>query len=301
MKIHYYLMTTLLGLSMISCNPDCDQLLTLRVDSNVKQTGDEILITTNNPDDLINRQVSFVTATNTALAIDGRYEESLGGIIYTLPENLIGENVQIQVDDPDCGLISFNQGLSIQDESFFVANPLFIPPSPAEIVIPSPPVAFPPLVQNAWVSPQDLDYCIWFKFLPEIVDGDTVMVEVNGMMVPKESNILDPYTSKEFSVRELVCGEPGTLYHNNKVSGILDKERNFVNFFIDRSNVNGQDLGVEEFEGMFIDINQAGYDDNKVPDCNPNDSLFDPKKYYLILVRSKKTGRQLLLYQQGFL
>lgn len=301
MKTRYYLMSALVGFCMLSCNPECDQLLTIQVDSSVKQTGDEILITTNNPDDLINRQISFATATTTALATNGRYEEVLGGVVFKLPEGIQGENVQIQIDDPDCGLIAFNQGLAVHDESFFIANPLFIPPSPAEIVIPSPPVVFPPLVQNAWVSPQDLDYCIWFKFLPEVVNGDTVMIEVDGMMVPKESNILDPYNSKEFSVRELVCGEPGTLYHNNAVSGIIDKERNFVNFFIDRRNVNGVDLGVEEFEGMFIDIGQAGYDDNKVPDCNPNDALFDPKKFYLILAKSKKTNRQLLLYQQGFL
>jgi hypothetical protein len=301
MKTLYYLIITLLCFSVVSCNPECDQLLTIQVDSAIKKIGDEILITTNNPDDLVNRQVLFATESTSVLAANGRYEEILGGVIYKLPEELEGENIQIQVDNPDCGLISFNMGLSIHNESFFTLNPSFIPPSPAEIVIPSPPVAFPPLVQNAWVSPQDLDYCIWFKFLPEIVDGDTVMVEVNGNMIPKESHILDPYASKEFSVRELVCGEPGTLYHNNSVSGIIDKDRNFVNFFIERSNVNGQDLGIEEFEGKFIDISQAGYDDNKVPDCNPNDSLFDPQKFYLILVRSKQTNRQLLLYQQAFL
>jgi len=301
MKTLNYLTIILFGLSIVSCNPDCDQLLTIQVDSPTKQMGDEILITANDPEDLINRQILFATESTSVLATNGRFEESLGGMIFELPPSIQGENVQIQVDDPDCGLISFSQGLSVKDANFFANNPQFIPPSPPEIVIPAPPITFPPLVQNAWVSPQDLDYCIWFKFLPEIVNGDTVMVEVNGQMVPKESNIIDPYNSKEFSVRELVCGDDArTLYHNHSVSGIIDRERNFVNFFIDRKDANGQNLGIEEFEGMFIDIEQAGYMETKVPECNP-DNLFDPQKLYLILVRSKQTNRQLLLYQQAFL
>lgn len=285
---------------LASCNPDCDQLLTVQVDANVKQSGQEILITSNNIESILGKQISFSTANKSAVAINGRYEESLGGVVYKIPEEIEGENVQILIDDPDCGLIAFDNGLSVRNAAFFDNNSSFIAPAPFEIVIPSPPISFPPLIQNAWVSPQDLDYCIWFKFLPEIVNDDTVKIMVNGLLVPKESKYLDPYASKEFSVRELVCGAASTtFYHNNPVSGIIDKDQNFVSFFIDRTNTKGQNLGIEEYEGSFLNIEQAGYKENKVPECNPN-NLFDPEKVYLILAKSKRTGRQLLLYQQAF-
>ena len=306
MKIHRFCLYLIVISISASCNPDCSTLSNIQIDSFFKQQGQQMLIRADNLSGLSASDIQFVSSNGTTTAKSMFMADQ--GLIVTVPNGVSGTGVQLIINDPDCGSAVFSSNLTIGDAAFFEDNPSFIPPAPFEFVIPTPPVAFPPLVQNAWVSPQDLDYCIWFKFLPEMdANGDVIMEMVNGMQVPKESVNLDQNASSEFSVEELVCdgnnmcnGPFKNLYHCNPVRGIIDKQNNIIHFWIDRTNVDGQNLGVEEFVGQFIDINNAGYAEEKIPECSPS-GLFQPIKRYLMLITSQTTGRQLLLYQQEFL
>lgn len=308
-KLHDYILL-LSTLAFISCNPECENIYNIRVDSLVKQQGQEMLIMSDNVSALEQSEIQFLSGGQVAIAKSKTTTDM--GLIVEVPENIQGQNIQLAINDPDCGLSILGAGVTIGDAAFFANNPDFIPPAPFEFVIPAPPVAFPPLVQNAWISPQNTDYCIWFKFHPQTDNaGNIIMTEVNGQMVPAESVSLNNAQSFEFSVQELVCDGNGagpngicgapvkTFYHCNPVEGIIDKENNFIHFWIDRTDINGQNFGIEEFVGEFINIKDAGYDQQAVPSCSSG--IFDPDKAYLMLVTSQKTGRQLLLFQQGFL
>ncbi len=284
----------------LSCNPECDNITLLSIDSAVKQTGQEVLIKSNNLSALEGKNVLFGSDGNTVPAAGTRFVPSVG-LLATVPDQVEGENIQVLVEDLDCGTSVVPTGMTVGDADFFANNLDFIPPAPFEIVIPSPPTVFPPLVQNAWVSPQNLDYCIWFKFLPQQdADGNPIIHDiVNGDTIYTETRNLDPYTSKEFSVELLVgctASSPASIYHDNPVFGVIDKEENLVHFWIDRT---GQGNGIEEFSGQFVDIEAAGYYETKTPECNPS-QLFAAQKQYLLLATSLQSGRQLLLYQQGF-
>ena len=304
------ILTLLIGAIIVGCNPECENIFNVRVDALVKQQGQQMLIMADNLPALQESEIQFISSGETKVAKHIGMTDK--GLIVEVPEDIEGDNIQLFISDPDCGLAVLGSAVTVGNADFFVDNPNFIPPAPFEFVIPTPPIQFPPLVQNAWISPQNLDYCIWFKFHPETDNNGNIVYEtINGMVVPKESVNLNSSQSFEFSVQELVCdgngagqdgicpGEVNSFYHCNPVSGIIDKQNNYVSIRVDRTDINGQNFGIEEFEGEFINIQEAGYNEQKVPSCSS--SIFDPTKNYLILLTSKSTGRQLLLYQQGFL
>ena len=134
-------------------------------------------------------------------------------------------------------------------------------------MIPTSLPSFPPSVANAWLSPQNTDYCVWLQFAKKTVFGSNpieYVLDGNGNKI--ETNTIDPSQSAELSVKELLCNSTAnTLYHNNPVSGVVDRDNNFVHFWIDRTS---KGLGVEEFIGEFIDINDTPYAEPAVPDCD---------------------------------
>lgn len=305
-----YLFGIVLSVLLTACNPECDNLFNVRVDSHVKQQGQEMLIMADNLSALEASEVQLISGSQSLVAPSRTMTDM--GLIVEIPQNIQGENVQVVINDPDCGLAILGTTLTVGNADFFANSPDFIPPAPFEFVIPTPPVQFPPLVQNAWISPQNLDYCIWFKFHPATDnDGNVIIDNINGTNVIRESVNLNNAQSFEFSVQELVCdgngagpdggclGPVNTNYHCNPVSGIVDKHNNFIHIWVDRTDVNGENLGIEEFTGQFINIEEAGYNEQAVPSCGSD--AFDPNKLYLMLLTSERSGRQLLLYQQGFL
>ena len=80
------------------------------------------------------------------------------------------------------------------------------------------------------------------------------------------------------------------LYHANPVSGIIDKENNYIKIRIDRTL---KGLGIEEMEGQFIDPDQlpAEYTEGGV--CN-GDGTSKPN---IMLLTSLQTGRQMILWR----
>ena len=96
---------------------------------------------------------------------------------------------------------------------------------------------------------------------------------------------------------ELAVGCGGTaavdrLYHNNPVSGIVDKENNIIRISIDRTSKN---LGVEEFVGQFINPENlpAGTDFNIGGRCSSNGE----SKPNIMFLTSLQTGRQMILFR----
>ncbi len=264
-----FLSIFLFALLQISCNPECEPVFGLDVTPKFASPGSQVVISAQ-PISALSRgfEVSFNNQ-----KVNSTYIDKVG-LLVTVPPNT-SERATLQISDSDCEqTLDFN----VRDSEWFNNNPDFVFPSPPELILPSIPPSFPPALSNAWFSPQDLDYCIWFKMDCYTSNGECI-----------ESKTINPLNSAELSVCDTT-----NLYHNNPVFGILDKENNIVHYWVDRSNVNGVDLGIEEFVGQFIDIELSGFDDVSVPPCG---SGWIIDKSSMILVTSQKTGKQLLMYR----
>lgn len=262
-------MIFLFALILASCNPECEPVFGLDVNPKFASPGSQVVISAQ-PVSALSRgfDVSFNNQKVSSTYIDNI------GLMVTVPPNT-PERASLQITDSDCEqTLDFN----VRESEWFTDNPDYIFPSPPELILPSIPPAFPPALSNAWFSPQNLDYCIWFKMDCYTLNGECI-----------ESKTINPIASAE-----LAACDTSRLYHNNPVFGILDKENNIVHYWVDRSNVKGMDLGIEEFVGQFIDIELSGYDDLSVPPCN---SGWIADKSSMMLVTSQKTGKQLLMYR----
>ena len=74
---------------------------------------------------------------------------------------------------------------------------------------------------------------------------------------------------------------------------MYDSANHFIHFWIDR---NSKGIATaEEFEGRFIDPSKTIYKESKYSiDCS---SQAKDKKPYMLLLTSKKTGRQTVVFQ----
>lgn len=296
--LRLFLWTTPL-LLFLSCNPDCESLPTQNIllPPGPYQEGTELAIAANPPNFIEGRSIHLSmreSSGTTTQELESRFEESVGAMIVKLPDQ-VNSSATFWVDDPDCSgqLLPIGETTSLVDESFFVDNPFFITPTPPLIIIPTPPVVTPPNIVNAWFSPQNRDYCIWFKpdedenggeksnLIPAIADGP--MSVING---PPEGSV-------ELAVG---CGGMPAIdryYHANPVSGIVDKENNYIRITIDRTM---KGLGVEEFEGQFINPDDLppGY---ALGGPNGNCGSVEEFKPHIMFLTSLQTGRQMILYR----
>ena len=264
-------------LTSLSCNPDCGLTAFFEVDGIGFQHDQEILIKASPTTVLQGKDVMFSSGNSAASVIVGsdqtRYIPNVG-LLVKVPRGISGTDVDMFIDDPDCGPLSLGSSVVVGDEEFFTDNPDFIVPPNLNFIIPVSTPIIPPLVRNAWVHPTVTDYCVWFRFVLDENDNET--------------KTICPATSAELSIN---CDGTPDLYHKNPVYGVIDKENNYINFFIDRTSKNA---GVEEFEGQFIDVDDSEYGGTGVPECG----AWTPGRTYMMLVTSKQTGRQLVLYQQ---
>ncbi|MEP7269292.1 MAG: hypothetical protein ABI844_16855 [Saprospiraceae bacterium] len=261
-----------------SCNPSCEPLLGLEVMPNVGTPGTEVLIRATPLESLLQSDISISFGNKPVLNM--KFHPNLG-LVVTIPEGVSGQTDLI-IASPDCKeKLNFNS----VETSFFEANKSFIPPSIPQILIPiSPLPAFPPSLENAWLHPEMTDYCIWFKFLKD----------------PKGkcTSSIDPTQSFEQST----CNGSNTalLYNKNPIFGVLDKDKNLVHFWIDRTKSLNGNLGVEEFIGSFINVNDTPYKQWQLLACTPA-PMWKRERNHMILATSTSTHRQLLIYQQAFL
>lgn len=289
----------LVVLSLLTgCNPDCESIQTsnIVVPPGPFEQGSELVIASN-PSNLLEGRSFSISVQNAnqseVISLDTRFERSLGAAVVQLPAQL-SNNATILIDDPDCtnSLIPLGTESSVVDANFFIDNPFFITPAPPVIIIPAPPITPPLKVINAWFSPNNRDYCIWFK-----PDEDQFGNEKSNLIPAvsaddKSLAIGPPEGSAELAVGCSATG-PATdrFYHANPVSGIVDKENNFIRIRIDRTL---KGLGIEEMEGQFIDPAQligTGYEIGGA--CAPDGT----SKPNIMLLTSLQTGRQLILWR----
>lgn len=277
----------LLALCQMGCNPDCTSISGLRLSSGFNPAGYEILITANPPDVLRNRRVLFRDdPVDSVRFVEGQ------GLIVKIPENLAVGAVDLKIEDPDCAdYVTLD--FEVVDPDFFVNNlgDYAFPPLP-EIIIPNLPVTdFPPSIENAWLSVNELDYCMWFKFVREVdANGDTVCTYK-----------IDPVNSFEqcFGPCKGFTNDADCPYDDNPMFGIIDPVHNYISVTVDRTRTNN---GYEEFTGQFIDPAEtgqyqtweAGTEPTSVPGLPINTT-----RDHMMLLTSQKTGRKVLIYQQG--
>ncbi len=288
----------LLGICLQSCNPDCETIQTsnITVPPGPYEMGTELAIQAQPAGVLDGRKVfiSFRSQDGTSSTVEANtnFIEELGAAVVEIPDAL-NDNLQFLVEDPDCGnLIPIGTSSRVVDPSFFIDNPFFVTPAPPLIIIPSPPVAPPPAVVNAWFSPNNRDYCIWFNPTIEVLDDGTEIEHPTLIPMGSSDGIGPANGSVELAVGCNGNAAVDRLYHLNPVHGIVDKENNYIRISIDRTSKN---LGIEEFEGQFInpDNMPAGTDFNIGGVCS-SDGTSKPN---IMFLTSLKTGRQMILFR----
>lgn len=290
-----YLFTLSVLFFLYGCNPDCTTLniLNAGIDSNFKTPGSEVLITAQPPSTLELRTV-FAQPTGAAadqgLPLESRFVDKLG-IIATLPADLMGD-YDLYVEDPDCGGRLYLSNLSVVAPSFFFKNPNFVTPIPPQIIVPNLPVIPPVDVVNAWFSPDDQEYCIWFtpdSIMTTDSQGRTLKVESTRLVKGDFAAFPSQLSSLELSAG---CNDlkDDDLFHGHSVSGIIDKHNNVINIQIDRSLIG---LGIERFTGQFINKEDLPERYHKGSPCGDN----DVSQTDYMLLTSQTTGKQLVMFR----
>ena len=305
------------GFVPLNVTYECDAFELTSVDIIPKfgRPGEEVIVMATPPALLRNKNLFINNSrTNQPINLNARFIEELGGSIVTLPDEMDGGNLNILVENNLCGgFANLQSSAVVADDAFIQSNrSLFITPAPPIITIPQPQITPPPAIINNWFSPQDRDYCIWF--VPEL---DTIIAD-NGDIIVEESPFLragDPALyplggiipgSREISARFAVCrgatplttdesrtsGAYSQLLHLNPISGIVDKESGYVNFTIDRTS---KGLGIEQFEGTLINVESIP-DEYRIAGT-PCGTAEDGDKSIMMVVTSKQTDRQLILYR----
>ncbi len=283
-----------LTLAHISCNPDCESLQGVKLSTDKTLEGYEVSIDATPRDALKDKKVFFGKT-----PAETRYHESIG-LIVKVPSG-ISPNTELRIEDPDCSDV-FAFPFQVVTQDYFSTIDNFVPPLPPEVVIPYVPIVFPPSVDNAWLSPDNPGYCLWFTMYRDIKpNGDTVI-----------TNLIDPNNS--FEQATCCCLRGSNLpYAQNRMGGIIDVKNNRIEVYIDRTERGGD---IEEFSGYFIDRDQIPqYADNTGLLSCPDGGATDPNcaggnncvgqtnvspppvKNHMMLLNSLKTGRQLVAYQ----
>jgi hypothetical protein len=275
----FFIVFALLALTHLACNPECESLQAVRVSSDATPAGYEILITAVPLDGLRNKKVSFGN-----IIAESVFHENFG-LVAKVPEGVNGD-LELRIEDPDC-LDFIRIPFKVADESYFQNNLNYVPPMPPFIVIPTVNINPPQFVNNAWLCPENPDYCLWFQMV-EDADG-------------KETKHINPTESAEQAT--CPCLRSSDLpFAQNRIFGIVDKENNYIEITIDRTHING---GYEKFTGGFIDFNQVeGYSigwDTTVTCfnvCQFPAGVNTGTEGHMMLLTSQKTGRQLSVYQK---
>lgn len=268
-------------LAHMACNPECESLQAVRLSSDANPAGFEILLTATPLSGLSNKKVSFGN-----VPAESRFVDDFG-LIVKVPEGITGD-VELKIEDPDC-LDFIRVPFKVADANYFENNLNYVPPTPPFIVIPTININPPQFVNNAWLCPQDPDYCLWFQMV------------VDSTVFPyKPTKLLNPSKSAEQALC-LCLRESDLPFAKNRMFGIVDKENNYIEITIDRTLKGG---GYEKFTGRFIDIAQveqyaAGL--NTTVDCNGQCTYAGDtgSQGYMMLLTSEKTGRQLTVYQKN--
>ena len=283
---------------LLSCNPDCDSSTggNISIDSGsviLEGRENEVLLKSTPANFLRGRKVFIddpIAGPPELMEVSSEFNPDLDGLIVTIPEEAAAVSTpNMYVDDPDCSSnVLFVDPLSIRSEEFFFTSDAFVVPPVPIIIIPAPAVTPPVAVTNAWVTPYDRAYCIWFVPLKDENGGESPQLQVFD---PETEDVFGPpgiTGSREF----IVCDQAPKRdkSHGNPVSGIIDKEANFIQIQIDRTR---KGAGIEEFTGMFIEPMNIPDNDawRNGGGCKANEN----RKTEFMLLTSLSTGQQLMM------
>jgi hypothetical protein len=283
---------SLLLMVPLSCNPDCQSLANVRITTPVNSVGNEILIVAEPLSGLEGRKVFF----GSKEAAETRFIPNLG-LAARIPTGT-PTNAEVRIEDPDC-LDVISMPLQVVNDSYYASLDNFVPPAPPDIVIPVVPISFPTSVDNAWLSPVNPGYCLWFTMFKDTVAG-----------VPHELSLVDPGNSFEQSTCCCERGDPDLPYAQNRMGGIVDRANNRIEIYVDRRPRGGD---IEEFTGMFIDRATTAYASSTgllncpvgsclnaagaTVSCAISNASPPPVEDNMMLLTSKKTGRQIVVFQ----
>ena len=269
-----------------ACNPQCDPFGKIEISSNNNPAGYQILIRATPASILQGKTISFG---NTVVTDSFKRYVPDVGLIVTVPQGISG-STQLKIEDPDCSdVVALD--FTVNSVGFYSKNGNFVAPILPDIIIPSFVNFYPLSINNAWVSPVNTDYCLWFKV-------DTVQV-VNK--ATKDTIITYPLSAGN-SFEKSSCGgianDPNKIYATNLIYGYYDatsKPRK-LNFFVDRTK---KGLGVEEYIGEFIDIKATNYNRTGFPAIGNCGRPIANVVGDMLLVTSRTTGRQTVVYNSS--
>lgn len=302
LKIPFILVIALLML--VACNPDCETYTNVasEVSPTFRLPGSEIMIKTNPVNFLENRDVFIQKRSSGESELErmSSFFVNNTGRVAQLPDE-VTDTQTIFIEDDDCGGFIPLSSVNVRTEEWFASNLDFITPPPPTIVIPQITVTPPVNVVNAWFSPNDPNYCIWFA--PDVereangdwkLDADGNPIETS-ILIPGDLDLLppDPVTGRSSFELSASCPDrpsKSDLYHVNPVSGIVDKANNIIQIQIDRTS---KGLGIEEFSGEFIEPGDLLEEYSIAAPCGSG----KVQKQHFMILTSKKTGQQLLLFQ----
>lgn len=272
------LAAVLLAIAHPACNPDCASLEDIRLSTDANPEGYEILITASPLSGLKNKKVFFGS-----VEAETVFHDDIG-LVVRIPAGVDGD-VELKIEDPDC-LDFIRRPFKVADAAYFENNLNYVPPTPPFIVIPTIGINPPQFVNNAWLSPENPEYCLWFQMVVDSTTG-------------QPTKYLNPTKSAEQALCE--CLRTSSLpFARNRMYGIVDKDKNYIEITIDRTPINGD---YETFTGRFIDMAQvapyaSGLDTtiHCYNQCSFNGA--SGALGYMMLLTSKKTGRQLTVYQK---
>ena len=291
-----------------SCNPDCNSASTQNINiasGQAIQAGrdNQVLLRSQPASFVKDREVFMddpIKGFPNRIRLTSTFTNELGGVIVDIPENVaMVSTPALYVDDPDCSsdVILVNTLPIRTEEFFFFSDNFIVPPAPI-IIIPGAAVPPPINIENAWITPYERGYCIWF--VPERDEDDNEAsvlrpykpgIDEMDVMMGK----IDLIGSREF----VVCGSKGV--HNNAdlnpVSGFVDRASGAIEITIDRTD---KGLGEERFTGQFITPENipTGAEWRNGTDVANGDlcstSTTDVKEDFMLLT-SQKTGQQVLM------
>ena len=280
----------IVGISFLAsnCNPKCDPVGSIQPTLDNNAEGYQIFIRARPASTLLNKTISFG---GVVVADSAKRFIPDSGMVVTVPRGSLG-STKLKIEDLDCSdEVAFD--FIVNSKEFYLKNPNFVTPIMPEIIFPSLVNVYPSSINKAWVSPVNTDYCFWFG-----IKIDTLWTDpVNGKF--KMVYSLNKGRFEERSYEKTPCNgltnDPNKLYSLNPIYGYYDTTLTPRKLFftVDRT---ARNAGTEDYVGEFIDGKATPYNKTSFPHA-PNCPTDPTVAGAWILVTSKKTGRQTLIFQ----
>jgi hypothetical protein len=284
---------TIIGVSFLSsnCNPQCDPVGSIELSSDNNPEGYQILIRAKPATSLLNKTISFggVTVADTSK----KFIPDVG-MVVTVPKNVSGAT-KLKIEDLDCSdEVAFD--FIVNSKDFYLKNPNFVTPIMPEIIFPSLVNVYPASINKSWVSPINTDYTMWFGITRDTLFSDPAN---------STGKIKVIYSLNRGSFEKTTCSggpglvnDPNKLYSLNPIYGYYDTTLvpRKLFFTIDRT---ARGAGVEDYIGEFVDMKATNYNRASFPKSGICSTDPETSTGHMILVTSKKTGRQSLIFQSG--